>query len=138
MSSFASFRPAAPSFSSGLTGKQAGLFGWNANKTFINPALKSQNGFAHKGTDAIRSLVMPSLKDTSPVQLVLTILAIIASLLILEQIMYRRKKAHLPGPKWTTPIVGKFLDSMKPDLAKYKLGWDSGPLSVASVFHMCV
>ncbi|PWN34055.1 cytochrome P450 [Meira miltonrushii] len=139
MSSFAAFRPAAPSLSAGLTGKQAGgLFGWNTNKTFSNTALKGQNGFARRGTDAIRSLVMPPLKDASPLQILFTILSIVASLLILEQIMYRRKKAHLPGPKWTTPVVGKFLDSMKPDLAKYKLGWDSGPLSVASVFHIFI
>jgi C-22 sterol desaturase len=50
---------------------------------------------------------------------------------------YRSKKQHLPGPEWTIPVIGKFLDSMKPSIENYKAGWDLGELSVASVFHMC-
>ncbi|KAE8213288.1 hypothetical protein CF327_g3192 [Tilletia walkeri] len=67
-----------------------------------------------------------------------TILAVIATMLITEQVLYRRKKAHLPGPTWTIPIIGKFMDSLQPSLEKYQAGWNSGPLSVASVFHIFI
>ncbi|CAD6903160.1 unnamed protein product [Tilletia controversa] len=67
-----------------------------------------------------------------------TILALIATALITEQVLYRRKKAHLPGPTWTIPIIGKFMDSLQPSLEKYQAGWNSGPLSVASVFHIFI
>lgn len=65
-----------------------------------------------------------------------TILTVIISLLILEQAVYRAKKQHLPGDKWTIPIIGKFHDSLHPSLVKYKKQWYSGALSVVSVFNM--
>lgn len=37
-----------------------------------------------------------------------TILVLVATLLVLEQSVYRYKKAHLPGAKWTIPVIGKF------------------------------
>ena len=37
-----------------------------------------------------------------------SILVLVVSLLVLEQSIYRYKKAHLPGAKWTIPIIGKF------------------------------
>ena len=67
-----------------------------------------------------------------------TILTVIVSLLLLEQMVYRAKKAHLPGAKWTIPVIGKFADSLNPTLANYKSQWDAGPLSVVSVFNMWV
>jgi hypothetical protein len=57
-------------------------------------------------------------------------------LVLCRQVRYRSKKSHLPGPTWTIPVIGKFLDSMKPSIENYKAGWDLGELSVASVFHM--
>lgn len=60
----------------------------------------------------------------------------VISLLILEQIVYRTKKAHLPGDKWTIPVIGKFADSLNPTLENYKRQWYSGPLSCVSVFNM--
>lgn len=71
-----------------------------------------------------------------PLTVALAVLAVIASALIYEQLNYQRKKAGLPGPRWTIPIIGKFADSLNPSLEKYMEGWNSGPLSVASVFHM--
>lgn len=65
-----------------------------------------------------------------------TILTLIISLLVLEQIVYRSKKAHLPGDKWTIPVIGKFADSLNPTLENYKKQWYSGPLSCVSVFNM--
>lgn len=67
-----------------------------------------------------------------------TTLVIIASLLVLEQAVYRYKKRHLPGAKWTIPLIGKFADSMSPSLEGYKKQWESGALSAVSVFNMCV
>lgn len=83
------------------------------------------------------SLLSPaSLKGSTNTSTFLTILAILATFLIFEQLNYRRKKGGLPGPAWTIPIIGKFMDSLHPSLEKYQAGWNSGPLSVASVFHM--
>lgn len=67
-----------------------------------------------------------------------TILTAIISLLILEQIVYRAKKAHLPGDKWTIPIIGKFADSVNPTWANYMSQWKSGPLSAVSVFNIFI
>ena len=65
-----------------------------------------------------------------------TVLTVIISLLILEQAVYRAKKGHLPGAKWTIPVIGKFADSLNPTIANYKKQWYSGPLSAVSVFNM--
>lgn len=67
-----------------------------------------------------------------------TTLAIILGLLALEQGVYRYKKSHLPGSKWTIPIIGKFADSVHPTMEKYLKQWASGPLSAVSVFNMYV
>ena len=65
-----------------------------------------------------------------------TTLAIVLALLVLEQSVYRYKKRHLPGDKWTIPIIGKFADSMKPTMEGYMKQWNSGALSALSVFNM--
>src|SRR5882762_744715 len=62
--------------------------------------------------------------------------AVFLALLILEQSLYRHKKQHLPGDKWTIPIIGKFADSMKPTMEGYMKQWNSGALSAISVFNM--
>ena len=67
-----------------------------------------------------------------------TTAAIIVSLLVLEQSVYRYKKRHLPGATWTIPIIGKFADSMKPTMEGYMKQWASGALSAISVFNVCV
>lgn len=67
-----------------------------------------------------------------------TTVAIVLSLLVLEQSVYRYKKRHLPGDKWTIPIIGKFADSMKPTMEGYMKQWNSGALSAISVFNMLV
>lgn len=65
-----------------------------------------------------------------------TTLVVITTFLILEQTVYRSKKRHLPGSKWTIPIIGKFADSLHPTLENYEKQWDSGALSALSVFNM--
>lgn len=67
-----------------------------------------------------------------------TTAAIVLGLLAIEQAVYRYKKRHLPGDNWTIPIIGKFADSLHPTLENYKKQWDSGALSVVSVFNMYV
>lgn len=69
---------------------------------------------------------------------VYTTLAVIATFLILEQTVYRSKKRHLPGSKWTIPIIGKFADSLHPTLENYQKQWDSGALSALSVFNIFI
>jgi sterol 22-desaturase len=46
------------------------------------------------------------------------------------------RRSHLPGDKYTIPIIGKFFDSMHPTLEGYQKQWASGPLSALSVFNM--
>jgi C-22 sterol desaturase len=65
-----------------------------------------------------------------------TTAAILGSLLVLEQTVYRYKKKHLPGDRWTIPVIGKFADSMKPTMEGYMKQWNSGALSAISVFNM--
>ncbi|KAH6916758.1 C-22 sterol desaturase [Coprinopsis sp. MPI-PUGE-AT-0042] len=67
-----------------------------------------------------------------------TTLVIVASLLVLEQVVYRQKKRHLPGSKWTIPVIGKFADSMSPSFEGYKKQWASGNLSAISVFNIFI
>ncbi|KZV95631.1 cytochrome P450 [Exidia glandulosa HHB12029] len=67
-----------------------------------------------------------------------TVGAVVASLLVLEQLVYRTKKGHLPGPRWTIPIIGKFADSRSPTLEKYIESWKSGALSAVSVFNIFI
>jgi len=65
-----------------------------------------------------------------------TTAAVLVGLLVLEQSVYRYKKKHLPGDKWTIPIIGKFADSVKPTMEGYMKQWNSGALSAISVFNM--
>lgn len=67
-----------------------------------------------------------------------TTAAIVISLLVLEQTVYRYKKRHLPGSRWTIPLIGKFADSVNPTMEGYQRQWASGALSAISVFNMCV
>ncbi|PWN49644.1 putative ERG5-C-22 sterol desaturase [Violaceomyces palustris] len=81
---------------------------------------------------------LPSLKDADTKTILFAVLAIIITGLVSEQVLYWKKKGGLPGPKWTIPIIGKFADSLNPSLEKYQEGWNSGPLSVASVFNIFI
>lgn len=67
-----------------------------------------------------------------------TTAAILLSILVLEQTVYRYKKRHLPGATWTIPLIGKFADSLHPTMEGYMKQWASGPLSAISVFNVYV
>lgn len=83
---------------------------------------------------------VPSLLDSASQSRtwIYTTVAIVIALLALEQSVYRYKKSHLPGAKWTIPIIGKFADSLNPTMEGYQRQWDSGALSAISVFNMYV
>jgi hypothetical protein len=66
-----------------------------------------------------------------------TTLVIVISLLLYEQYVWRSKKKHLPGVKWSIPLIGAFADSLNPTMEAYKRTWAT-PLSAASVFNMSV
>ncbi|KAI0809266.1 cytochrome P450 [Irpex lacteus] len=58
--------------------------------------------------------------------------AIVLSLLALEQTVYRYKKRHLPGSKWTIPIIRQVQG------LGYMAQWKSGALSALSVFNIFI
>ncbi|VDC01964.1 unnamed protein product [Peniophora sp. CBMAI 1063] len=66
-----------------------------------------------------------------------TVGALVITFLAIEQGVYRMRKAHLPGDKWTIPIIGKFADSLKPTMEGYMKQWQF-PLSALSVFHIFI
>ena len=78
-----------------------------------------------------------ALRDKSLTWL-LTTIALIATLLVIEQVVWRQKKGVLPGDAWTIPIIGKFKDSMSPSMEGYQKQWSLGDLSALSVFNMFV
>ena len=77
------------------------------------------------------------LKDSSFTWLYTT-LAIVLSLLVIEQLVWRRKKGVLPGDRWIIPIIGRFADSMHPTIEGYQKQWSRGELTATSVFNMSV
>lgn len=125
---------AAPTAADGISAYLANAS--NAGIASSYPEFDAKPSLASKISPYLSYLSLPSLKGASNTQTIFTVLAIIATFLVLEQVRYRHKKRGLPGPKWTIPIIGKFADSLHPTLEKYQAGWNSGPLSVASVFHM--
>ncbi|KAG2370310.1 cytochrome P450 sterol C22-desaturase [Suillus spraguei] len=83
----------------------------------------------------IPSFIIPNSKSATWLY---TAAAIVGTLLVLEQSVYRSKKKHLPGDPWTIPIIGKFADSMKPTMEGYMRQWNSGALSAISVFNIFI
>ncbi|CAO1625165.1 unnamed protein product [Parajaminaea phylloscopi] len=130
-----SFKVNAASAPTGASGQLASLF---RNGTAGIPTRDASPSLYATLSPYLDYLSLPSLKSASTTSVVFTVLAIIASVLILEQVVYRQRKGHLPGPKWTIPIIGKFADSLRPSMENYMAGWNSGPLSVASVFHIFI
>lgn len=53
-------------------------------------------------------------------------------------VKYIWNKGSIAGPTFKMPFMGPFLDSVRPDIEKYKSKWASGELSCVSVFHKCV
>lgn len=54
---------------------------------------------------------------------------------VYDQFSYKLKKGSIEGPSWKIPFIGPFLESVNPEMDKYKAKWASGPLSCVSVFH---
>jgi len=55
-----------------------------------------------------------------------------------DQFSYIRNKGSIVGPMFKMPFIGPFLESVNPEMDKYKAKWASGPLSCVSVFHKFV
>ena len=55
--------------------------------------------------------------------------------LITNTVKYVWNKGSIVGPAWKTPFFGPFLESVYPDINRYKEKWASGDLSCVSVFH---
>ncbi|UZJ55322.1 hypothetical protein CBS101457_004642 [Exobasidium rhododendri] len=106
------------------------------NISYILQAGKEEARSSHDSI--LRWLLLPNLRDANIFSLLGSLLLVAITLLIGEQVLYRKRKGSLPGPAWTMPIIGKFADSLRPSLEKYQEGWNSGPLSVASVFHIFI
>ncbi|GAA6053718.1 hypothetical protein JCM3770_003182 [Rhodotorula araucariae] len=64
-----------------------------------------------------------------------SVLAVVVSLLIAEQLLWRSRKQHLPGHAWQIPVVGQFTESVSPTMESYKRSWET-PLATASVFNI--
>ncbi len=133
MSSFLGLRASAGSKLGQASASVAGAAATAASR--VAPEGKSDSLFS-RALRLVDYLTLPSLKSSSWTSTATTVVVVIATMLVLEQWLYRSRKAHLPGPKWTIPVIGKFMDSLHPSLENYMAGWNSGPLSAASVFHM--
>ncbi|KAH8120499.1 cytochrome P450 sterol C22-desaturase [Phellopilus nigrolimitatus] len=97
--------------------------------------------FPSANTSPLSQIPLPSFfpaRDGTTSAWVYTTMAILASLLLLEQGVYRYKKSNLPGAKWTIPVIGKFADSLNPSMEGYKKQWASGALSAVSVFNIFI
>ncbi|TFY70096.1 hypothetical protein EVJ58_g34 [Rhodofomes roseus] len=93
---------------------------------------------SYTGGPSHRVPTVPFLASSETVTWFYTTVAIVLAVLALEQSVYRYKKRHLPGDKWTIPLIGKFADSMKPTMEGYMKQWDSGALSALSVFNIFI
>jgi len=116
----------------------AGQQGLNFSRSSTSTPLIRSDSAIGKVLSILDLTRVPSLQEADRTTVVFSVLAVVASLLLFEQYNYQKKKAGLPGPKWTIPIIGKFADSLSPSLEKYQEGWNSGPLSVASVFNIFI
>lgn len=104
-------------------------------KQSASASMPSSTGFAPLYNIPVPAFLAPS---NGSARWIYTTAAIVVALLVLEQSVYRMKKRHLPGARWTIPLIGKFLDSMHPSIENYKAQWKSGDLSAVSVFNMYV
>ncbi|BGP45698.1 RNA polymerase C-22 sterol desaturase [Rhodotorula kratochvilovae] len=49
-----------------------------------------------------------------------SVLAVVVSLLVAEQLLWRSRKQHLPGHAWQIPVIGQFAESLNPTMEAYK------------------
>ncbi|GAA5901638.1 uncharacterized protein JCM6883_000347 [Sporobolomyces salmoneus] len=66
-----------------------------------------------------------------------SVLAVIVTLLIAEQTLWRYRKSTLPGHSWQIPLIGQFAESLNPTMEAYKRSW-STPLASVSVFNIFI
>lgn len=85
----------------------------------------SLRGASEKGGLGLSSLAPANIVNgaSAPGGWVTSLLVVVLSLLVLEQSVYRYKKKHLPGAKWTIPVIGKFAGGCRLVEARHNASW---------------
>ncbi|GAA6033424.1 hypothetical protein JCM8097_006744 [Rhodosporidiobolus ruineniae] len=73
---------------------------------------------------------LPSL-DWSARSVAAAAIAVVVTLLVAEQSLWRYRKQHLPGHNWQIPVIGQFAESLNPTMEAYKRSWKT-PLATVS------
>ncbi|TNY20659.1 cytochrome P450 [Rhodotorula diobovata] len=66
-----------------------------------------------------------------------SVLAVVVTLLLAEQALWRSRKQTLPGHAWQIPVIGQFAESLNPSMEAYKRSWAT-PLASVSVFNIFI
>ncbi|GJN88232.1 hypothetical protein Rhopal_001197-T1 [Rhodotorula paludigena] len=62
-----------------------------------------------------------------------SVLAVVVTLLIAEQALWRSRKQQLPGHAWQIPVIGQFAESLNPTMEAYKRSWSTPLASVSFI-----
>ena len=87
------------------------------------PSSSSLRGASDKGGLGVLGLSSLDIVNGSAPGWVTSLLVVVLSLLVLEQSVYRYKKKHLPGAKWTIPVIGKFAGGCRLVEARHNASW---------------
>ncbi|GAA5959567.1 hypothetical protein JCM21900_003200 [Sporobolomyces salmonicolor] len=101
-----------------------------------SPAAATSSPFASLPSSLSKLAAFDSIDWTSK-SFATSVLAILITLLIAEQTLWRYRKAHLPGHSWQIPVIGQFAESLNPTMEAYKRSW-STPLATVSVFNIFI
>ncbi|KAK0455908.1 cytochrome P450 [Armillaria borealis] len=96
----------------------------------LNDSSRSASSTSGASFDSFPSVF--SLPSSQSATWLVTTTVILVTLLILEQSVYRYKKRHLPGDKWT------YSYHWQPTMEGYMRQWNSGALSAISVFNIFI
>ncbi|CEQ39211.1 SPOSA6832_00718, partial [Sporobolomyces salmonicolor] len=110
-----------------------------------SPAAATSSPFASLPSSLSKLAAFDSIDWTSK-SFATSVLAILITLLVAEQTLWRYRKAHLPGHSWQIvrrlsflpllgrtrrPVIGQFAESLNPTMEAYKRSW-STPLATVS------
>ncbi|BGP67982.1 Cytochrome P450 61 [Rhodotorula toruloides] len=89
--------------------------------------------------DAIERLTGGKLElpQFTPTTVATSLVAVVVTLLIAEQALWRSRKRHLPGKNFQIPVIGQFAESLNPTMEAYKRSWAT-PLASVSVFNIFI
>lgn len=117
------------------------------NKSFASPAANAEYPTALD--DVAGGLLARVYNGVSGTSIVITVVLMLIAydqcelfsserdytIVIITVVNYIWNKGSIVGPAWKTPFFGPFLESVYPDMNRYKEKWASGELSCVSVFH---